>query len=365
MKVILKQKVLLEELSKILGPTTTKPNFPILNSVLIETYQEKLKLTVTDLDITIISFIEANIIIPGKTLIPMKRFISIIRELPEKDITLELIENNLLINCENIEFKLNTLDSNDFPQVNLSKELFLIRLEPQALNNIIQLTSFSVEPETSNYVLNGVFFEIFEDYIIGVATDGKRLSFVKKNLPSQQSELKTKISFILPIRAIMEIQKLIKDRDSDIFLFQEKNNIGLDLKNSQIIVRPIAGEFIEYDKYISIPQGNKLTIDRINFLSSLKRASLLTIQQSQGVIFDIKKNELIIYKTSPQLGEFKEIVPCEYQGKSLKISFNPQYIIDVLKNLDDEVVNLEFTEVEKPAVIRKKDFLYLALPMRT
>lgn len=364
MKFIINKEVILENLQKVLGPTTTKQNFPILNSILISSIGNKLKFTATDLDITIISFQEANIIEKGKIAIPMKRFISIIKELPSRDVVVELAKNNLLIKCEKIEFKINTLNPDEFPQIEEEKETSLIKINPISMERMIRLTSFSVGYEDANYVLNGILFEVNEDTISLVSTDGKRLSFVREKLPANQPEVKTKITFILPIKAINELYKLIKEKEEEVFLFVKDNRVGFDLKNTQLIARPIEGEFPSYSQYIPNENKDKLVINKQNFLLALRRADVLSTPDYQGVKLELKKDSLVVSKTTPQLGEVQEVIEARYTGPSLEIGFNPNYLIDALRNLEDEEVSLEFFGADKPAVLRKENYTYLILPMK-
>ncbi len=364
MNFIINKEVILENLQKVLGPTASKQNFPILNSVLISTIGNKLKFIATDLDVTIISSCEANIKEKGKIAVPMKRFISIIRELPLEEVAVEMSKNNLLIKCGKIEFKINTLNASEFPQIEEEKEASLIKIHPTTLEEMIRMTSFCVGYEDANYVLNGILFEINEDTISMIATDGKRLSFVKRKLPPNQPEVKTKISFILPIKAINELYKLIKDKEEDVFLFVKENRVGFDFKSTQFIARPIEGEFPNYSQYIPNENKDKLSVDRQKFILALRRADLLSTQDYQGVKLELKKDSLVISKSTPQLGEAKEVVDARYTGSSFEIGFNPNYIIDILKNLGDNEVSFEFFGADKPAVLRKEDFVYLILPMK-
>ena len=364
MKFLIKQNILVDKLQKVLGPTVSKQNNPILNSILIEAHKNNLKVTATDLDTTIIAFSEANIIKEGKISVSSKRFVSIVRELPPKEITVELIKNNLLIKCEKIEFKINTQNPEEFPKITPIERVSLIKINSQNLSQIIKLTSFCVGQEDTNYVLNGILFEVFENQLNAISTDGKRLSFVKTHLAPNQSEVKTKIKFILPIRAVNEVQKLIKEKDDDMFFFVEKNRVGFDLKDTQLIIKPIEGEFPDYNQYIPKPHPNKMTITRRDFLNSLKRGALLSTADYQGIKLEVKKNEIIISKATPQMGEVKETLSCQYSGKPLQMGFNPQYFIDILRNLEEDSVDLEFLDIDKPVVMRKNDYVYLVLPMR-
>lgn len=363
MKFIINKEVILESLQKTVGPTTTKQNFPALNSILINTLEKRIKFTSTDLDTTIIATIEADIKKEGRVCVPMKQLLSIIRELPPQDVSIELVKNNLLISCGKIEFKINTLDPQEFPQIEEKKEVPLIKINPQAIEEMIKLTSFCVGYEDVNYVLNGILFEVFKDQITLVATDGKRLSFIKNKLHPTQPEIESKMSFILPIKAVNELHKLIKETE-EAFMFVEENKVEFDFKTTQFIARPIEGEFPNYSQYIPQESKNKLTINRKNLLLALKRAGLLSTVDYQGVKLDIKKDTVEISKITPQVGEVKEEVDAQYVGSPLAIGFNPHYLIDALKNLEDEEVVIEFFTAEKPAVLRKKDYLYLILPMK-
>ncbi len=235
MKFNINREVLADALQTVVGPTMTKQNLPILNSVLLDISKNNLKLITTDLDITIISIIPANIITPGRVSVPMKRFLSIVREMPPEEITIEKAKNTLLIKCGKVEFKVNTLNAEEFPQVQENKKTSLIKIDPLKIEEMIKLTSFCVGQEDTNYVLGGILFEIIEDKIKLIATDGKRLAFTEKTLPTNQPELATKISFILPIKAVNEVYKLAKDKEQEAYLSVENNKIEFDFKNTQFM----------------------------------------------------------------------------------------------------------------------------------
>jgi len=364
MKFVINKDILVENLQKVLGPTTTKQNFPLLSSVLLTTSKNILKLTATDLDITVISLQGLEEIEAGEVAIPMKKFLSIIRELPPGKITIEKIKNNLLIRCEKIEFKVTTLNAEEFPQIQEKGGVSLIKIDPQELAEMIKLTSFCVGQEDSSYVLGGILFEIDQSKINLVSTDGKRLSFIQKKLPPKQPEVISKISFILPVKAVNELQKLIKDKVDEAYLSVESNRVGFDFKDTQFIARPIEGEFPNYSQYIPKESKDKLVVDRKNLLFALKRASLLSTTDYQGVKVELKKDHLNIYKNTPQLGEVRETVEARYSGAFLEIGFNPNYLADALKNLTDQEVCIDFFGTDKPAVLRKEGYIYLILPMK-
>lgn len=364
MKFILNKDILVENLQKVLGPTTTKQNFPILNSVLLTASKENLKFTATDLDISVISLQKLEKSEIGEVAVPMKKFLSIIRELPPETVAIEKVKNNLLIRCENIEFKMSTLNAEEFPQIQEKSKVSLIRVDPQELGEMIRLTSFCVGYEDSNYVLGGILFEIGKNKIKLISTDGKRLSFIQKKLPPKQPELTSAVSFILPIKAVNELQKLVKDKTEEIYLSAEENRIGFDLQDTHFIARPIEGEFPNYSQYIPKEGKDKLVVDRKKLLFALRRASLLSTTDYQGVKMELKKDHLGIYKNTPQMGEVREVIDASYNGPHLEIGFNPTYLTDALKNLADKEVCIDFSGADKPAVLRKEGYVYLLLPMK-
>tara|TARA_B100000315_G_scaffold257145_1_gene305015 strand:+ start:244 stop:1341 length:1098 start_codon:yes stop_codon:yes gene_type:complete len=364
MNITINKEVLLNCLQRVLGPTTTKQNFPVLSGVFIKTLDGLIKITTTDLDITITTQEKVQVNQSGEFLVPMKRFFSIIKELPDGEITIEKTKNNLLINCGKVEFKITTLNSAEYPQVQEPQKVSLIKLNCQTLEEMIRSTSFCVGLDDTNYVLNGILFEIEKDLIKIVSTDGKRLAFIKRKLPPNQPEIASKISFILPIKTVNEVYRLIKESNDELLLSVEENRVGLDLRNTLLIARPIEGEFPDYSQYIPTKGKDRLTVNRKDMLTSLKRASLLTAPDFQGVKMELKKQGIVISKNTPQLGEVREELDADYTGSNLEIGFNPTYVIDVLRNLNDTEVSFDFFGVDKPAVLRREDYVYLLLPMK-
>ncbi|MCF7869955.1 MAG: DNA polymerase III subunit beta, partial [Candidatus Omnitrophica bacterium] len=351
MNITINKKKLVESLKTVAGPTSTKQDFLALGSVLIDVKKNVIKFTTTDLDVTISTYIKKEIKTPGKVLVPIRRFISIARELPDSVITLEKLKNILLIRCGKVEFKINVLKEEEFPKIQEEKEAVSIKILPETLEEMIRLTSFCVGYEDVNYILSGVLFELEKNKIKLVATDGKRLSFISREFPKNQAEVEEKISFILPSKAVGEIARLTKEKQNPLYLSFSEKNIEFDFQETKVIARPIEGGFPNYSQYIPKKRGDCLKVDRETFIASLRRISLLTTQEYQGVKLNLKKNKMVIYKTTPQLGEAKEEINIEYQGAGLDIEFNPNYFIDILKQINDQKVMIDFFGAEKPAVI--------------
>ena len=249
MKIIINKEELLNTLQMVQGPALSKQNFPTLSNILINIKNNKIKFTTTDLDTTIIVEKEIKAIDNGDVCVPIKRLLPIIRELPSANIVIEKNKNILLIKCENIEFKINTLNSEDFPKIKEKQQISLIKISSQNIEEMIQETSFSVGHEDSNYVLNGILFEVFRDKINLVSSDGRRLSFSSRKLPPTQPELDSKISFIIPIKAVQEIIRNLQDEGNVSVLFNA-NQVLFDIDGILIATRIIEGEFPNYNQVI-------------------------------------------------------------------------------------------------------------------
>ncbi|MCX7661122.1 MAG: DNA polymerase III subunit beta [Candidatus Omnitrophica bacterium] len=192
-----------------------------------------------------------------------------------------------------------------------------------------------------------------------VATDGKCLSLYEQNLKEPTN---LNLKFIVPIKTIQELNRNLKEEGEVLFTIGS-NQVLFELNGVVIISRLIEGEFPDYRQVIPSVSENKFIVERISFLSALQRASLLSTPDYQAVKFQLLKNKLILSKSTPDIGESYEELPVKYQGKELVIGFNPYYLINVLKNLEDQEVSFELTEPQKPAVLRRQNYLYIVSPM--
>lgn len=341
---------------------TTKSALPILSNILIEAQSEVLKLTATDLDIGITCVIPVDCQEPGAITIPAKRFSDIIKEFPVDIINLTTKKNNqVVIDSDLCQFKIMGLAKEEFPKLPEFKDKKVIKIEQNVLKHMLSLTAFAVSLDETRYVLNGILFKITKGVLTLVATDGKRLAIAEKKLVS--ADLDLEISMIIPIKTIHELNRNLKDQ-GELSLMLSSNQALFDLGSIAIVSRLIEGEFPDYKQVIPAAADNKINIVRNQFLLATKRAALLSTPDYQAVKLEVFKNKLVISKSTPDVGEFHEELAVDYQGKELIIGFNPIYLMDVLKNLNDETINLELIDADKPGVVRISGYVYIVLPMR-
>lgn len=361
MKITVSKENLLSGIQIVQNIVSSKATLPILSNMLMETRGDTIKLNTTDLDIGISCEIPVSIAEEGGITIPAKRFSDIIKELPDGEVKINAKKNNQVdIEGESCRFKLIGLPKEEYPKFPEFNEKEVVQIEQSILKEMIRLTSFAVSHEESRYVLNGILFEISENMMRMVATDGRRLAKIEKKLTTPTNK---EISVIIPFKAIQEIMRNLGDEGNISFL-TGTNQMLFDINGTLIATRIIEGDFPNYKQVIPEPATPRIKVNTQDLLHAIRRANLLSTPDFQAVKFEVFKDKLVVSKTTPDVGESREEIPVEYGGAEWIVGFNPQFLIDVLKNIDEQSVEMELLGPDKPGVIRLGDYLYLALPMR-
>ncbi len=363
MKFNITKDLLLKGIQEVQSAISTKASLPILSNMLIEATEDHLILTTTDLDIGITSRIAVKPQVVGAITIPAKKFSDIIKELPDNEmISISVKKNNLVnIECGKSVFKIMGLPKEEFPQLPEFKDKDSMVLPQKKLKIMLGLTGFAISHDESRYVLNGVLFVIKPTHIRLVATDGRRLAMVEDKIQLPKT-LERK--FIVPTKAVNELDKSLGE-EGDVKIFFSDNQIFFDMGKTRLVSRLIEGEFPNYEQVIPKEAKDKLTVPKDTFLSAVKRAALFTNQDSAAVKVDLSKDKIVISKSTPYLGEARVEVDAEYKGKDISVGFNPDYLVDLLKNIDQENIAFEVTDPDKPGVVRiGTEYIYVVLPMQ-
>ncbi|MDD5173276.1 MAG: DNA polymerase III subunit beta [Candidatus Omnitrophica bacterium] len=356
------KEVLIKGIQEVQSAINPKTTLPILSNILIEVGQNNLSLTATDLDIGIVSTISVKTGSEGVITVPAKKFFDIIKELPDGEVSISVKKNNLVwIECTSCVFKIMGLPKDEFPQLPDFKDKDSITMQRARLKKMLSMTSFAISRDETRYVLNGVFFVIRPTYIRIVATDGRRLAMVEEKNQSPKTHEK---KVIIPAKTITELLKLLGD-EGEVKICFGNNQVLFDMGNTKVVSRLIEGEFPNYEQVIPKEAKDKISIARAKFLAATKRASLFTNPDSLAVKVELAKDKMVLSKNAPYIGEAREEIGVDYKGKDLAIGFNPDYLIDVLKNINDEMVPFEVVDAEKPGVIRiGSEYVYVVLPMQ-
>lgn len=366
MKIKIDKAELLKGIQVVGNIITPKNVLPILSNILFETTKNKIKITTTDLDIGISVLLDAEIIEPGAITLPTKRLSDIVKELPSGLVNITTKKNNMVdIELQNCEFKLMGLPKEEFPKLPEFKDKEVIEFDQGVLKEMLVLTAFAISHEETRYIFNGLLLEIKSGHgdtsvVKLVGTDGRRLAMVEKkiNLKAHKD-----IKIIVPHKTIQELLRNLKD-EGQVFLVVGHNQVFFEIDSVVIISRLIDGDFPDYQKVIPAPSPIKIKLNKEAFVLALRRANLLTTPDFQAVRLELFKNKLVILKTTPDVGEFREEIPLEYAGKELVLGFNPVYLLDMLKNLKEDEFSLELYDSEKPGVVRREDYVYIIQPMR-
>jgi len=363
MKFSTTKDVLLKGIQSVQTAINAKSTLPILANILVEAVEEHVILTTTDLDIGITSKIQIKPAVMGAITIPAKKFSDVIKELPENEnITIAVKKNNLVgIECGKSSFKIMGLPKDEFPQLPELKDKDSILLPQKKLKTMLKRTGFAISRDEARYVLNGILFVIKPTHIRLVATDGLRLAVTEERMQLPKT-LERKI--IIPTKAVNELDRILGE-DGDIKTVFGENQVFFETGQTKLISRLIEGDFPNYEQVIPKEVKDKIVVQREVFLSAIKRVALFTNQDSMAVKIEASRDKLVLSKNTPYLGEARVETAADYKGKDMSVGFNPDYLIDVLKNIDQESVAFEITDPEKPGAIRVgSEYIYVVLPMQ-
>ncbi|MEW5759076.1 MAG: DNA polymerase III subunit beta [Candidatus Omnitrophota bacterium] len=361
MKFDVDKVILQNSIQKVVNVINPKSSLPVLSNILIETIKDRLSLIATDLDIGISCEIPVNVGEEGAITIPAKRFADIVRELPDGKILISVKRNNTVsVESGDIRFKFMGLPKEEYPKLPELNNKEVFKINAGVLKEMINLTYFAISNDETRYVLNGALLKIENNQISLIATDGRRMALVERKIDSVISK---DISIIVPLKTIQELNRNL-NIDKEVAIVFGENQILFNTGDIIIISRLIEGDFPDYKQVIPQNTPGKIRVNRENLMLAIRRAALFSTPDYQAVKFEIVKNKLIISKSTPGLGESREEVAAEYGGKELVLGFNPVFLLDVLKNLDEEDVSFDVSAADKPAVIRKEGYVYIVLPMR-
>ena len=357
-----KQK-LQEGISIVQKAITGKSTMSVLEGIYINANKEGLTLIGSDMDVIIETKVEADVISEGSIVIDAKIFGEIIRKLPNSDIKIETMENDTVqITCEKSVFNVVYMNSDEFPELPKLNENMQIEVPQNILKNMIKCTSFATAQDETRPILQGILFEVKERTLNLVALDGYRLAIRSEYLDSDFD-----IEIVIPGKTLNEVSKILEDVNDLVQITFTNNHILFNLNKTRIISRLLEGKFVNYKSLL--PEEHKLlvTVKKQDLQNGIERASLMAKDGNNNLIkLDVQDDALVITSNS-QLGKVREEVFINLQGEKIQIAFNSRYLIDVLKNFEDEEVVMEMTSSVSPCIIKAKDadnYKYLVLPVR-
>lgn len=363
MKIITTKSTLLESINIVQKAVPSKTTLPILEGILFDAKNGKLKLTATDLEIGIETISNVDVIEPGKVVLSSRMFGEIVRKLPDADIEIETTERSLVcIKSEGSNFKIVTLPFDEYPELPTVKKETGISLKQNVLKEMIRKTIFAVSSDEVRPILTGVLFDASGNNLTMVALDGFRMA-VKQNEIINDNDFRA----VIPGKTLSEIGKILNESEEDVNVYFSKNHIQVQIEDTIVVSRLLEGEFINYKQIIPAEYKIKVKASSSTLMEACDRAALFARDSSNNMIkFEINEDLMVITSNS-QSGDVHEELKIQKEGKDIEIAFNVKYFIDVLKVIEEEEITIEFTTNVSPSIIRpcsNTDYLYLVLPAR-
>lgn len=362
MKFSIVRSKFLDGLQRIQNVVSGRGTLQILQNAMIEAEDDRLCMTTTDLDISERCYVECQIEEPGSTTLPIRRLASIIRELDEGKIMVEVDEDDVAtVQSGSSYFKIIGMSVRDFPPVPVTEGKFCYRIDQGVLREMLRKTSYAISQDETRRVLNGVLMAFKDNKLTMVATDGRRLALVEQEIefpPEAEAEL------ILPNKAVTELMRLLSN-EGDLKVYAQTNQAVFAIGTTMMSSKLIDGVYPNYRQVIPGACDERVVIEREALLSALRRVSVVTTDKSNATRLTFSANQLIISINTPDVGEGRDTLPVKYAGKEISIIFNPEYLMDPLKNIDDDEVYLEMNDGHSPALLKcNVPFLYVLMPLR-
>lgn len=362
MKFSIVRSKLLDAIQTVQNVVSAKNTLQILSNALIKAENGKLTLTTTDLDMTVKCEVEAEVEQPGGTTMPIRRLAAIVRELTEGKILVDISDEDMAeVRCGSSFFRIVGLPMRDFPPVPGADSKFSYRIDQGTFREMLRKTAYAASLDETRRVLNGVLMSFKDSKLTMVATDGRRLALVEHEVefPAEAEQ-----EMILPSKAVNEMMHILGE-EGDLKIHAQKNQAIFEFGGVTMSSKLIDGVYPNYRQVIPPGCDEHVTIEREAMLTALRRVSLVTTDKSNSTRLTFSANQLTIITNTPDVGEARETLPVKYAGKEITVTFNPEYVMDPLRNIDSDEISFEMNDGHSPALIRcGLPFLYVLMPLR-
>ncbi len=359
-------------LAQVLNVVGSKAAMPILSNVLIEAEKDCISLSTTNLDLGIRCKIKAEVKESGSVTLPVKRLAGIVRELPNIDVTIDVATNHQVkLSSGGSHFKIMGIGAEEFPKLPDTGDDKTYTLEQVELATMLGNVAYAQSTDETRYILAGVYFNFKDGKLSLVATDGRRLALVSKELPVPAASAG---AIILPAKTVAELLRLLGKGDKLTISFNERRaafqiETGKDTSglcdSIYLFSKVVEGNYPNYHQVIPKETHQRIKLERELFLQCVHRAALVTSEKSNSVKVKVSTNLLEISASSPDFGESHESMAIAYSGPELQVAFNPQFIMDPLRALTKDEVFFEVKDEVSPGVFKTlESFVCVIMPVR-
>jgi DNA polymerase-3 subunit beta len=363
MKIICHKTDLLNSVSIALKAVPAKSTMPILECLIIDVTNDTIKLIANDMELGIETVVKGSVATPGNIAINAKVFSEIIRKLPDNDVMIETDSNYMAtIVCEKSKFTIAGKSCEEFPLLPVIETKEPVILSQFTLKEVIRQTVFSISDNESNKIMTGELFEINNNELRVVSLDGHRISIRKVELKNSYPSMKV----IVPGKTLQEISKILSGEISDeVNIYFTERHVLFEFNDTIVLSRLIEGEYFKIDQMLSGDYETKVTINKKVFLNCIDRATLLIKEtEKKPIIVGIQDRSMEL-KVNTMIGSMNEDIDIVKEGKDILIGFNPKFLIDALRVIDDEEVDIYLINPKAPCFIKDKNetYVYLILPV--
>lgn len=363
MKIICSKSELLQGVNTVLKAVPAKTTMPILECILIDTTDGQIKLTANDMELGIETKIKGDILDKGKIALEAKLFSEIVRKLPDSEVTIQTDENfRALIKCEKAKFNIAGKSGDDFSYLPEIEKNQMVVLSQFSLKEIIRQTIFSIADNENNRLMTGELFEINGNEMKVVSLDGHRISIRKIELKEDYNHIKV----VVPGKTLNEVSKILTGGIEDyVHMFFTGRHIVFEFDDTIVVSRLIEGEYFRIEQMLSSDYETKISINKKELQSCIERASLLVKEADKKPIIMNILDDSMELKINSFIGSMNEDIDITKTGKDLMIGFNPKFILDALRVIDDENIDIYMINPKAPCFIRDEaqKYIYLILPV--
>lgn len=363
MKLVCKKANFLNGVQIVSKAVPGKTTMPILECILIDASQGRIKLTANDMELGIETIIDGDIVEKGIIALDAKIFLEIVRKLPDNMITIQTDSSlNVVITCEKAKFNIVGKSGEDFSYLpEIEKENSVV-ISQFTLKEVIRQTIFSIADNENNKLMTGELFEIENNNMKVVSLDGHRISLRNIELKDNYDHIKV----VVPGKTLNEISKILTgEADKDVVIYFTDKHILFEFDETTVLSRLIEGEYFRIEQMLSTDYETKMSINKREFLNCIDRATLLVKEgEKKPIIINVTDEDMEL-KINSTIGSMNENIDIVKEGKDIMIGFNPKFLIDSLKVIDDEEINIYMVNPKAPCIIRDdhNTYLYLILPV--
>jgi DNA polymerase-3 subunit beta len=368
MKLTITREQLQEGLVAVAASVPAKTTLPILSNILFEATKDGIRLSGTDLDISVSTTVSASVDQEGAITLPARKLVEIVRELPSAAIRLTASgEQRVTIECGRSKFRLLGLPREEFPAFPSVKFEGGWRTSSKDLQKLIAHVAFAASTEESRPILNGVLWELRPERMRMVATNGHRLA--RMDVPTPPAGSSATADLIVPPKALEQIRRLFK-ADEEVEIARSENHLGFRTPSTQIFTRLIEGPYPNYEQVIPRENDKSATADKAAFSAALRRMSIVASDQTHRIRMAFANGSCKLSVQTPDLGEAQEEITVSYEGDPLEIGFNASYLLEILKFIPTDEVRMTFKAPERAATCEPvgwndpSSYLTLVMPLR-